>query len=129
MLSQRIVTAVVLVALLLGGLFADEQKLWALVLGVFVSVAAWEWSCLAGCRQVKSRVLYSMLVTLALPFLYIFASSWTAGIVLMGTVWWCLAAVMVFYYQAGGQPVPASRPVSYLMGCFVLFPAWTGLMG
>jgi len=128
-LSQRIVTAAVLVALLLGGLLAGDQKLWALLLGGFVSIAAWEWSCLAGCRQVTSRVVYTLLITLVLPCLYIFASPWTAGVVLFGTVWWCVAAIMVFYYQAGGQPVPASRPACYLLGCFVLIPAWAGLVG
>jgi len=127
-LSQRILTAIVLVALLLGCLFAGNQKLWAVLLGAFVCVAAWEWSCLVGWRQVQARVIYTVLVTLPLPLLYILTAPWTAGVVLFGTAWWCIAAVMVFYYQAGGQPVPASQPACYLLGCFMLFPAWAGLV-
>ena len=129
MLKLRIVTAVVLASLLLGSLWSGDQKYLALLLGAFVCMAAWEWASLAGCQQATVRVLYTVLVTLSLPLLLIFITTpWHVGIVLFGVVWWCIAAIMVVCYQAGGQPIPASRFVRYLLGYFVLLPAWTGLV-
>ena len=129
MLRERIVTAAALAALLLGSLLSGEQILFSLLLAVFVNLAAWEWAYLAGCRQVKSGILYSILVTLSLPLLYFsIPTPWIIWVILLGAIWWCMAAVMVLCYQAGGQPIPASRRVCYLLGYFVFLPAWIGLV-
>ena len=128
-LKQRIVTGAVLAFLLLGCVLSGAQILLSLLLGVFVSFAAWEWSGLTGCPQAKLRILYAVLVTSSLPFFYrSFTTPWVTGIVMFGTLWWCIAAVMVFCYQAGREPIPASRLAGALLGFFVLVPAWAGLV-
>ena len=119
----------VLASLLLGSLLSGEPILFSLLLGVFVCIAAWEWAGLIDCRQAQQKVIYSLLVTLPLPFLHIYITTpWTAAVVWFGTAGWCVAAVMVFCYQAGGRFVPAGHLAGYLAGFFVLIPAWTGLV-
>ena len=128
-LRERIVTAVVLAALLLGSLLSDKPVLYSLLLGAFVSVAAWEWAGLIHCRQTRQRVLYAVLLILPLPFLYFSISTfWVAFVVLVGVVGWLVAAIMVLGYQVDGQFVPAGRPAGILTGLLVLVPAWTGLV-
>ena len=128
-LRKRIVTAVVLASLLLGSLLTGKPALFSLLLGTFVSIAAWEWAGLIHCRQTQQRVLYAILLTWPLPFLYIsITSSWISMVVLLGVVGWCVAAIMVLGYQAVGRFVPAGRPLGYLTGLLVLIPAWTGLV-
>jgi phosphatidate cytidylyltransferase len=128
-LRERIVTAVVLAALLLGSLLSDKPVLYSLLLGAFVSVAAWEWAGLIHCRQTRQRILYAVLLILPLPFLYFSISTfWVAFVVLVGVVGWLVAAIMVLGYQVDGQFVPAGRPAGILTGLLVLVPAWTGLV-
>ena len=128
-LRQRIITAIVLAALLLGSLLSGEAILFSLLLGSFVSIAAWEWAGLINFRKTQQRMLYSILLTLPLPLLHIsITASGTAGVVMFGAAWWCVAAVMVFCYQGGGRFVPAGKLAGFLTGFFVLIPAWTGLV-
>lgn len=129
MLRQRIVTALVLASLLLGSLVSGEPILFSLLLGVFVGIAAWEWAGLLDCRQVQQKVIYAFLLTLPLPFLHIFITApWTAAVFWFGAAGWCVAAVMVLGYQAGGRFVPAGKQTGYVTGFFVLIPAWAGLV-
>lgn len=128
-LELRIITAVVLASLLLGSLAWGIPAWWALVLGLFASIGAWEWSNLAGWREVPARSLYTALMTAALPFLYgIATTSWASGIIFLGALWWVMAAVLVFFYQAGRASVPASCVIRGVIGCGVLVPAWLALV-
>jgi phosphatidate cytidylyltransferase len=43
MLKTRVITALVLMALLLPSLFYLPQGAWALLVAAFVGIAAWEW--------------------------------------------------------------------------------------
>ncbi len=51
MLRQRVITAVVLLALLLPALFAPSPLPFALFTGVLISAAGWEWARLNGCNS------------------------------------------------------------------------------
>ncbi|MBT9521616.1 MAG: phosphatidate cytidylyltransferase, partial [Dechloromonas sp.] len=48
MLKTRVITALVLMALLLPSLFYSSQAGWALLVAAFIGVAAWEWGALLG---------------------------------------------------------------------------------
>ena len=129
MLELRLITAVVLASLLLGSLAWGIPTWWGLVLGMFAAIGAWEWSYLAGWRRTSARVLYTALITAVLPLLYGLAStSWASGIIFIGALWWVMAAVLVFFYQAGHESVPLSGAIRGVMGCAVLVPAWLALL-
>ena len=51
MLKTRVITALVLLALLLPSLFFLPQAYWALLVALFIGVAAWEWGGLLGFGQ------------------------------------------------------------------------------
>ena len=48
MLKTRVITALVLLALVLPSLFFLPQAYWALLVALFIGVAAWEWGGLLG---------------------------------------------------------------------------------
>ena len=51
MLKTRIITALVLLALVVPSLFFLPQAYWALLVALFIGVAAWEWGGLLGYAQ------------------------------------------------------------------------------
>ena len=51
MLKTRVITALVLLALVLPSLFFLPQAYWALLVALFIGVAAWEWGGLLGLDQ------------------------------------------------------------------------------
>ena len=48
MLKQRIITALILLPIALGGFFLLEGSAFALFIGLVVTLGAWEWARLAG---------------------------------------------------------------------------------
>jgi phosphatidate cytidylyltransferase len=57
MLRTRVITALVLVALLLPALFYLPQSYWALAVAAFIGVGAWEWGALLGWRNSSRLIL------------------------------------------------------------------------
>ena len=56
MLRQRVITALVLLALLLPALFASSPLPFALFTGVLISAAGWEWARLNGVASMPLAV-------------------------------------------------------------------------
>lgn len=128
MLRQRVTTAVLLLALLLPALWAQDPRPFAVLTLVLVSAAGWEWARLNGWAQPlpawASGALVAVLcaATLALgsgqplpPGLWLAAGgAWTVGVVL------ALRAGM-----AGWQRWPAA--LRWALGMAVLWLAWAAL--
>ena len=74
MLKQRIITAVVLLAILLPALFYPSPVPFAAVTLVLIAAGAWEWGRLNGYRQ--AGALFIALVCLVLC-----GVSWEAGLI------------------------------------------------
>src|SRR5512134_3713805 len=64
MLKQRILTAIVLVPLLLAALFYLSISWIALIFGLFIAAAAWEWAGLSGLRSHGARIAYVICLVL-----------------------------------------------------------------
>jgi len=138
-LKTRVITAIVLVALLIGALFFLPFGYFSLVAGLFFAIAAWEWSRLANFQGVW-RCLYT-LVFVALMI----AVGWWAGltasmeatstlnttrvewIVALAVGWWIVAVFLVKAYPRGVN-LWSSRVVETLMGLLVIIPTWIGLV-
>ncbi|TNF12699.1 MAG: phosphatidate cytidylyltransferase, partial [Pseudomonadales bacterium] len=71
MLKQRIITALVLLPIALGGFFLLDGVAFALFIGVVVSLGAWEWARLAGLEAQAQRVGYAAVVAALLGVLYL----------------------------------------------------------
>ena len=60
MLKQRIITALILLPIALGGFFLLEGGDFALFIGFVVTLGAWEWARLAGLMAQPLRIAYDV---------------------------------------------------------------------
>lgn len=68
MLKQRIITAVVLVAIVLAALFAQDDTYWRLMISAFVLVGFWEWLKFCEIDDLASKIVsYILFVWLLYP--------------------------------------------------------------
>lgn len=126
MLKQRIITALVLLPLALGGFFLLEGVAFALFIGLVVSLAAWEWAQLAGLIAQSQRVGYAALVALLLAGLYLLPAL-ALPLIAVAVLWWLLALLLVLGYPQSSR-YWSTAPVRLLIGLLVLLPAWQGLL-
>jgi phosphatidate cytidylyltransferase len=91
MLKQRIITALVLLALLLPALFANSPHPLAWLALVMMSAASWEWGRLNGLRMLPALGLTAACVGLC-------AFSWQQGWAVQAPlgIWWAAGLVWVF---------------------------------
>ncbi|EMM5327189.1 phosphatidate cytidylyltransferase [Pseudomonas aeruginosa] len=126
MLKQRIITALVLLPIALGGFFLLEGAFFALFIGAVVSLGAWEWARLAGYEQQFGRVAYAATVALLMVALY-HLPQLAGAVLLLALVWWTLATVLVLTYpESVGYWGGRWRRLG--MGLLILLPAWQGLV-
>jgi phosphatidate cytidylyltransferase len=124
MLRQRIVTALVLLAMLLPALFYATPTPFCLLALMAISAAAWEWGRLNGLGQVASLVL--ALVCALLCALAWFAGwlgqpmplLWSAG----GALWVLVGGWLLRGGVANWPRLP--KPVRLVGGLFALWLAW-----
>lgn len=124
-LTQRIITAFVLIVVLLLVFFTLPAAAALGVLGVFVIIAVWEWSGFLSLESVASRVAYVAFlagVTIAVPWLYPDRLP-LLPLMAIALVWWFCAFVWVMRY-----PTEIRRDVGAVCGLLVIVPAWIGLV-
>lgn len=126
MLKQRIMTALVLLPIALGGFFLLDGAAFALFIGAVVSLGAWEWARLAGLAGQPLRVAYAAGVAALLFGLYQLPTL-APWLLLLAVVWWALATVLVLSYPASSR-YWAGLPGRLLIGLLILLPAWQGLV-
>jgi phosphatidate cytidylyltransferase len=135
MLKQRVITAVVLAAVLIAALAWLPPAALAWLFGAVVAVALWEWSRLAGLRAPAWRGAYCTAGLLLLFWLADFtglpasvAHAERVRDLLMGAVlWWTVALLWVKGYP-GSAALWGAGPMRMLMGLTTLLPAWLALM-
>ena len=129
MLRQRILTALVLVPLFIGGFLWLPTAQIALVLAALVILAAWEWTGLMGLDSMPMRAAYIALVGLLLPFsarVFEMAPQLVLAVVLIA---WLLAMGWVARFD-GRRSLLSSGAITLLglVGLFVLIPTWLSLV-
>lgn len=124
-LMQRIVTAVVLVAVLLLVFFALPPAAGLGVLGFFVVVAAWEWSGFLALESLGPRAAYVALVVALMAGALLLTPDRAALMPMLwvALAWWLCAFIWVIRY-----PTPIRRDVGALCGVLVIVPAWAGIV-
>ena len=124
MLKQRIITGVILAPLVIAGFVLLNQQWFAVMIGLIVTLAAWEWARLAGTQSQPGRVLYALVMALLVAGLY-FDTSPPPILLGIAAVWWLLATFLILRYPLGQKLRTGYLP--YLYGLLVLLPAWYGL--
>ena len=132
MLKTRVITALVLVAVLLPAMFYLPQAYWALAVAVFIGIGAWEWGALLGWGS-RSRIILGVIFALicaAASFLdpesiaaFAPLKNWVLAIYGVAGVFWCL--VMPFWLQKKWSLLGFS---GLLVGAVVLFPTWLAMV-
>ncbi|GIZ11344.1 phosphatidate cytidylyltransferase [Pseudomonas sp. NCCP-436] len=126
MLKQRIITALVLLPVALGGFFFLDGAAFALFIAAVVVLGGWEWARLAGFSSQSLRIAYATLVALLLLGLYRMPvlAPWLLG---AAVSWWALATLMVLTYPDSSR-YWGGLPGKLLIGLLILLPAWQGLV-
>ena len=126
MLKQRIITALILLPIALGGFFLLNGGDFALFIGFVVTLGAWEWARLAGLMTQPLRIAYAAVVAGALMLLYLMPdlAPWVLG---AAVIWWALATWLVLTYPRTSE-LWASAACRLLIGLLILLPAWQGLV-
>lgn len=124
MLKRRIITAVILVAILLAVLFYLPPFVFFLVT-VFVAFGcAWEWTTLMEVKKMSMRCIYlaimsfAFLIMLFIPVIYIF---------FVTLFWWLFATLLIVLYPRASNGWGASSFWRGVMGLFVIVPCWVAI--
>lgn len=123
MLKTRIITALVLAPIAVGGIFFLPPLGFALFTGAIITLGAWEWANMAGMGSGAGRVLYA-LATAAILFALLNVPF--EAVLWLALLWWMVCFILVRSYPAGSARW-GSLPVRAAMGLLVLVPAWVGL--
>ena len=127
MLKQRVITAVVLLALLLPALFAAAAWPFAVLTLLLIGAAGWEWARLNG-GEGLAAVLLGVAVALACA-----AALWAGWAGAAPTLpWWLATALWVLggtwalaQGPAGWPRIPAA--LRWVLGALLLWTAWLAL--
>lgn len=124
MLKQRIITAIVLLAILLPALFWPSPYPFAAIALVLIAAAAWEWGKLNGAGRGGSMAIGAACLVLC-------AASWYAGLLernlqalwlVAGAFWVIAGAALIRVGVAGWPKIP--RLVRLVVGVLALWAAW-----
>ncbi len=142
MLLQRIITASILAPLVILSVLFLPPEYFALLWGLFIVLAAWEWTALTGQEKIIPRVLF----LLVLIFTMVFVHYWTvflqivvetfdwpevrnySGIiewlVVPAVLWWILIMVLIRNAAESLMKMEIKPFIKVLIGWFILFTAW-----
>lgn len=123
MLKYRVITAVVLAAVLLVALFTFTTWQIALIFGVFVLAGAWEWAALVGLAGGVERIAYVILVA-ATGILLLVIPGATLIVMVLSLLWWLWAFYQLTLYSGRAEDNPRPGLYRFVSGVFVLVPVW-----
>lgn len=123
MLKIRIITALILAPIAIGGIFFLPPQGFALFTGFVVAVGAWEWANMAGLTNQVARVAYGVFVALVL---YALIQTQALNVLWLALVWWLACFWLISRYPRNTSLWQAV-PLRAIMGLLVLVPAWVGL--
>ena len=134
MLKTRVITALVLMAVLLPSLFWLPQSGWALLIALFIGVGAWEWGALLGwsntARLLLGAVTAAVCVALALADPAAIGADgfapdqlWVKVFYFASALFWCL--VIPFWLRGKWALGVVS---GLLVGAVVLLPTWLAMV-
>ncbi|MBT9493132.1 MAG: phosphatidate cytidylyltransferase [Paucibacter sp.] len=128
MLKTRIITALVLLAVLLPALFAASTLPFALLTLLLIGAAAWEWARLNGVTGAPA-IAFGLAVA---------AGAWTSHLAFgmqapLAALWWLAALVWVaggaYALRAGPSRWPqVSKLLRMVLGALVLVAAWAAML-
>jgi len=135
MLRERVITALIISALLLSAVVFMSSRFFVLTMLLVFVIAAWEWANLASLTNKIHKAFYALVVAgvSALSYWHIVPfeqTSGTQGIKLLmsaAVLFWGLALIWILTYPSSVK-YWASTGLRCVLGLAVLVPAYTGLV-
>jgi phosphatidate cytidylyltransferase len=129
MLKQRVLTALVLLALLVPALWAESRWPFLVMIFLLLSAAAWEWARLCGGKG-RAAVAYAagvaLLCGVAIPLSHRLAELATALWLLVGCAWVAGGAWALHRGIEGWRATP--RVARWAMGVPILLAVWMAIV-
>ena len=127
MLKQRLITATILVALVLGLVLLLPASVFLAFAALVLLVAAWEWTGLGCAHGLPARIAYLLVVLAAMAMLYGQGAAQREMVLVAGCLWWAYSFYLIRRYPALGAHWRHPLLLA-LAGLLVLLPAWTALL-
>lgn len=127
MLKQRIITALILAPIMIGGIFYLPVPEFMVFIGAIVTLGAWEWANLSGVTDKLGRVAYAGLIAGLLVGLHLFDLEQEADILYVALAWWVLAFVLVITHPKLIS-IWGNSIMRLIMGVVILVPMWIGFV-
>ena len=123
MLKERVITALIAVAVLLLVLFALPRAAAQAVIALLILAGAWEWSGFLGSGSTPIRAMYVGLVAVLMGLVTWQAPQINGLLFQVAVAWWICALVWTLFYPT---PIPAA--VRWVAGLLVLLPLYNALV-
>ena len=124
MLRQRILTAIIALAILGLVIFVVPPVVARVVIAAVFVAGAWEWGGFLFDDQRGGRIAYMVFIGAGMASAFFFAAEPAAfaNLLQVGIAWWLLALAWLFFFPT---PIPAA--MTWICGALVLIPAWAAL--
>lgn len=138
MLKERVLSAIVMIAVALLALFWLPPLPFTLALAAIVVLGMWEWAQFAGFKRPISRAIVAF-VTFCLLLLPIMASTdyiqatrfltdSTTPLLFLGGIWWIVATLLVVSYPNSAVWWNKSASTKFIFGFCTLIPFLIGVL-
>jgi phosphatidate cytidylyltransferase len=122
-MKQRIITAVIALAVLGVLLFGMPPIVVHFAIGLLVLAGAWEWSGFLDRSSTAARAPYVVLIGLLILGTETYLAAYTEQLLLLSLVWWAVALIWTFFF-----PTPIPSAIRWIVGTLVLVPLYSALM-
>jgi len=125
-LRQRVLTAVVLVAVLLGVMLGMPPIATVWLVTVLILIGAWEWAAFVGKGSPGARGGFTVLVAMALAVCMMFyarSAAFVQPLMIVALAWWLVAFLWISLAPSHVHPLTAG-----VAGLLALVPCWLALV-
>ena len=123
MLRQRIITALIALAVLALVLFLLPPLFAELIIALVILAGAWEWSGFLGATSPATRIFYVIFVAAQMAAVGMIWPDGVERVLQVAVVWWVLALIWTFMF-------PTAIPIflRWICGALVLVPLYAALV-
>ncbi|MGI9220417.1 MAG: phosphatidate cytidylyltransferase [Woeseiaceae bacterium] len=122
-MQQRIITAVIALAVLGVVLFVLPPLAVHVTLGLLIVAGAWEWSGFLGQKSLPIRMVFVAVIAGLLAVTVLFFGASAEQILIASLLWWFAALIWTFFF-----PTAIPEVVRWLAGILTLVPLYVALV-
>ena len=128
MLKQRVITAIILGAIIVLSVFKLPNQWLALVFAVITLLGAWEWASLVRPHSLVRKIMYVVFVGVLLFVTWSFAQpQHMRTILFIAGLWWAFVVMLLAVFETNWLQKNWLENLLELSGFVVLVPAWLAL--